>query len=160
LFSTVGVDVVPHYRATIYCRCGGAERSGVIKDGVIRAGTGRQSEALPGCEQISNSIIVIHRHVQVDARDDKIRVTCGDANLGQRSSAGKGVADKSVPAVVNGKRAQPTEAQNLARRQEAPADGSALERLAAKVGLYRTNEGIVAAGALRAAKFFPCGEVR
>jgi hypothetical protein len=59
---------------------------------------------LSGSEQISNAIVVIHRHMEIDARHGEIRVTCGDANLGQRSSAGKGVANECVPAVVNGQR--------------------------------------------------------
>jgi hypothetical protein len=48
---------------------------------------------------------------------------------------GQGVADERVAPVVDRKRVQASEAQNLARRQEPPPDRGARERVGAARGL-------------------------
>jgi hypothetical protein len=48
--------------------------------------------------------------MQVDTRDGNVRVARRGPNLGQRAFAGQGVADERVPPVVNGERAEASEA--------------------------------------------------
>jgi hypothetical protein len=56
--------------------------------------------------------------MQIPARDTHIGVPCGIANLGQRASARQVVADKRVPAVVDGESSQPLRAEYAARGPE------------------------------------------
>jgi len=53
-------------------------------------------------EEATPLLVVVHRHVQVSRGDAHVRVPDGVANLGERAAAGQGVANKRVPAVVDG----------------------------------------------------------
>jgi hypothetical protein len=60
-----------------------------------------------GAEQVSNARLIIHRHVQIAARDADVAVARGVAHLGQRPPAGQRGTDERVPAVVNRERLKP-----------------------------------------------------
>jgi hypothetical protein len=76
-----------------------------LEPAIIRHDINQSGSPLPRAEQIPDSSIIVHRDMQVDARDGEIRVPRGDANLGQSATAGQGVANKRVPAVVDRERA-------------------------------------------------------
>jgi hypothetical protein len=47
--------------------------------------TGRTKSRLPTCEEIPDGRIVVHRHVQIAARNADVAVPAGISNLGERS---------------------------------------------------------------------------
>ena len=53
-------------------------------------------------EQLTDRFLLVHDDVQVRARHRHVRVPRGGPHLGEGSSAGQGVADERVPAVVDG----------------------------------------------------------
>ena len=67
-----------------------------------------------GPEKILDAIVIKHCHMHVDAHDGKIRVTGGDANLGQRAAARERAADERVLPVMGGERVVASKAQDLA----------------------------------------------
>jgi hypothetical protein len=77
-------------------------------------------------EQIPDPIVIVNRHMQVDACDGDVRVPGSHPDLSKRASTGECVAYKSVPPVMNGQRPQAGQAQDLTRGQEAAADGRPL----------------------------------
>jgi hypothetical protein len=72
--------------------------------------TGRSWGQSIGPEQIPDAFVIVHRPMQVDARDGKFRVTGSDANLRQRAAAGQRVTDERVPPVVDRERPQARQA--------------------------------------------------
>ena len=63
---------------------------------------------------------IVDRDVQVGRGDAHVGVTRGVADLGQGSTAGQGMADERVPAVMNGDGLPPGDAQHPASRLEPP----------------------------------------
>jgi hypothetical protein len=76
----------------------------------------------PNFDQIADLSVIVHRHMQVAARDGNVRMPRRRAYFGQRPSTGQCVADERVPPVVDRQRVEASEAQNLARRQEPAPD--------------------------------------
>ena len=125
-----------------------------------RCGTGLCGRSLSFVtKQIPHIAIVIDGHMQVDAGDGNAGMTCGVSDLGQRASASQSVANKSVPAMVNGEGFEPGQAQHLAGRQEPPANGVTLQRLPIAMSLHRTDERIMATGAIFDTPFLPRRQV-
>jgi hypothetical protein len=67
---------------------------------------------LPHPEEIPDRCLIVNGDVQIAACDAHIRMSSGISDLGQRSSAGQGMADKRVAAVMD--RAEPAEGFRLA----------------------------------------------
>jgi hypothetical protein len=58
-------------------------------------------------KQIPDCCFVFDGHVEIAARNADVGMARSVANLGQRPSAGQGVADKGVSAVMDGQRLEP-----------------------------------------------------
>ena len=63
------------------------------------------------------------------------------SNLGERSAAGESVADRYVPAVMDGERFKPRGAENLARGAESLSDRVARNVLTARPGIKDARNG-------------------
>ena len=55
-------------------------------------------------EEIADRFLVVYHDVRVRARNREIRMTRCRADFRQRSAACQGMADESMPSVVNGQR--------------------------------------------------------
>lgn len=90
-------------------------------------------------------------------RATAVNRACG---LGQRTSSRERVADERVPSVMDGQGSDGFRAEHPTCRQEPSADGVALKRLAATVGLHRARKQIGAASLLppRARPSMPSGQ--
>ena len=99
-------------------------------------------------EQVTWLTVVVDSDVEVDGRGQEAGMARGNADLGQSTGASQGVADKRVPAVVNGQRPQALSPEALARGPEPPAQAMAPQRPAEAARLEATDEGVLRCGSL------------
>ena len=67
---------------------------------------GPEVDHLRHLKQIADRRLIVHRNMQVAARDADVAMPCGVPHLGERSAAGQGVAKKPAPAVEDGQRSE------------------------------------------------------
>jgi hypothetical protein len=73
-------------------------------------------------EQGCNRFLIVACHVQIARRDRDVGVPSCIPNFGQCTSAGQGVADECVPAVVDHEGLEPLRAEQLGGRAEPLAE--------------------------------------
>jgi hypothetical protein len=110
-------------------------------------------------KQVADGLFVVDNHMEVRARHSHIAVACGRADLGQGTSAREGVGDECVAAVMDGQGSDALHAKHPTRRQEPPANGMALKRFSAAVGLDRADEWVCTTRALLKSLSLPRCEV-
>jgi hypothetical protein len=108
---------------------------------------------------MADVFLVIHRNMQITARDADVGMARGVSDFGQRPAVGKGVADKSVPAVMDGQRFEPSGTENAARGPESLAKCLAGECFDSTAGNQRRQERLVVFGAEANTIDSPSGQI-
>jgi hypothetical protein len=97
--------------------------------------------------------------MQITARDADVGMARGVSDFGQRPAARKGVADKSVPAVMDGQRFEPSGTENPARGAKPLAKRVAGKRIHRSAGNQRRQERLVVFGAQANTIDSPSGQI-
>ena len=98
-------------------------------------------------KQVPDRRLVIHRDMEIAARDAHVGVASGVPDLGRRPTTGQGMADKRVATVVDGQSVVSGGAEDRARRSESLAKRVAGERLDGATRNQRSQERLVVFGA-------------